>query len=407
MAIVTRLPVFSLVLALALPAAAAAQDEAPAPDDVGEAPPAPEAAEPAPEAAPAADEEAAPAEAPAPVAPSDDPGYIPPPPPPPENADEDPFFNDETRYRREGDFRPDGEAGDGKGGKPDAKKPKRKQKNEEPPPDPVSDEPYSPEGLSGWAVWPIQLCGGCATVTVLDVVTTPLLAIPFLGWILKPLIMWGVAGMVMASVGDGFGRTRGTIGWPMLAGMCTDIGCGAISGLLTLVVTVLVLSLTGVSAVGLIQSVDLSNVDPEAILVIAGVVLSGVGIVTAFTASMLGFGTRCASLNAASAVYQLSADDKRDPDFRFPGFFSPDHGYDDAPPPKAKKDKKKNKKKRRQRPGDEGDDGDDGDEVDDGDDEGYDEEVDDEEVAPPSRQSVRRFELPAPRVASASSSMAY
>ena len=33
-------------------------------------------------------------------------------------------------------------------------------------------------------------------------------------------------------------------------------------------------------------------------------------------------GRRRSSLNAASATYFMSADDKKDPDFRFPGFFT-------------------------------------------------------------------------------------
>jgi hypothetical protein len=270
------------------------------------------------------------------------------------SQDDDPLYNDADRYNPSLDERPTkGEgakeqaAGKGAQGKQpaDAGDAGADAADEPAGADAVRDtrpdEPYEPQGLGTAVTYPIQFCAGCLSVSVLTALLAPLSAVPFVGWILVPLVVWGATSTVMTTVGDGVGKNRGQIAWPWIAGMCVDMGCAGVSASILAAVVAGFSTVTGLGLTALLQVVDPTMIPTDAqslqtYLIAAGAVLGLVGVVIGVLGLTLISGTRCASVNAAALTYTIASDTKEDDDFRFPGFFSANHGDDGGDEPQAR-----------------------------------------------------------------------
>lgn len=265
----------------------------------------------------------------------------------PASDDDDPLYNDADRYNATVDDGPSkGEGTKAKAGNKGAKdkQPKGGEStaedgaNEPAGSDAVRDtrpdEPYEPQGLGTGVTYPIQFCAGCLSVSVLTGLLAPLSAVPFIGWLLVPLVVWGVTSTVMTTVGDGVGKNRGQIAWPWLAGMCVDMACAGVSATLLGAIFGVISTVSGLGLTAIPQVVDPTMIPTDsqslqAYLLATVAVLGVIGVIVGAIAFGLISATRCASVNAAAITYTVASDTKKDDDFRFPGFFSANHGEED------------------------------------------------------------------------------
>jgi hypothetical protein len=182
-----------------------------------------------------------------------------------------------------------------------------------------------PSGMNGLLVGGLQVGLGCL-VTPLCAPIAAVAAVPVIGWILVPLVFWSLQGILMTAVGDALGQNRGAIVWPAIAGFLTNLVCAIPVGLLSTLTTFALLFVVFGSV---LLSGEIEN-NPE---VYVGIALGSIVLLAAagLFVGALSLLAELTAMSAAALAYNWSADEKRpgDDEWRFPGFFSPNHAKGD------------------------------------------------------------------------------
>ncbi len=155
-------------------------------------------------------------------------------------------------------------------------------------------------------------------------------------------LRYAATGTVVTVVGDTLSDGRGVILWPALASALTSLGCGAVIGVVVGVMAVVVIALVGAGAFGALYALTNNpNPDPNTVFgaLAAFYAAYGLGLLSIVGVAVgLGLVAEVIAQTVGAVVYQYTAEPKYEDDdgsFQFPGVLEPNH----PPPPRRRIDR--------------------------------------------------------------------